>query len=92
MREQQEDKEQQEVGQIAEQTNRLDQLVRELGQKISGLSKKLEPITRECLVEENKKNKEPETLVPLATELRHRGNEIEGMINHIDDLLSRIEL
>lgn len=79
-------------GQITNQMDGLQHRLGKLGETIGNLSKRLLPISRECLVDEGGEKKEPEQLVPLATQLRTRCVEIEGIVNQVEDLLDRIEL
>lgn len=79
-------------GQVGSQMDGLQHMLGKLGETIGNLSRRLQPISRECLVEEGGEKKEPEQLVPLATQLRTRRIEVEGIVNQVEDLLDRIEL
>ena len=79
-------------GQITSQMDRLENALGKLDGISGSLRAQLKPILRESSVEEAEVGKEPQQLVPLATQLRKRRKEVSSVISQIEDMLSRIEL
>ena len=79
-------------GQVSEESERLDNLLKELEEAIVGLEGRLHSVVAEPKPVEDKVASEPRSLVPLAQKMLEKCYYVQSAINRIGDLNRRIEL